>query len=208
VFRRLLQASGIWRDVAALPAVLSLVGALYQLTRDEAHHLKALAVQHDQQRFALGATSHMANVAFDKHVIFCEEYVHELNETVKSLYAEGPSPKALEHARKLFAVRLKYLVWLTPDIEVTLDKFDTALRKIGALAHSERQYAGHAIPRKLLDEMHDVFADVLGLEKTPGKELDAEVHTKAIIQHAREYLGVAELIGLRKRLLELRRFAE
>jgi hypothetical protein len=28
-----------------------------------------------RNRFALGATSHMANVAFDKYVEFCEEYM-------------------------------------------------------------------------------------------------------------------------------------
>jgi hypothetical protein len=202
----LLQASEIWRDVASLPALLSLVGALYQLVRDEARHLKHLSLQHDQQRFALGATSHMANVAFDKHVAFCEEYVHELNETVKTLYAEGPSPKALEHARRLSAVRLKHVVWLTPDIESALDKFDIALTKIGALAHAERQHGERPISRKLVDEMYGVFADVLGLENATDKQLDPEVEIKAIIQRARDYLGVSELIGLRKRLLELRRF--
>jgi hypothetical protein len=37
-----------------------------------------------QNAFAVGATSHMATVAFDKHIGFCEEYVEEM---YKALYA-------------------------------------------------------------------------------------------------------------------------
>jgi hypothetical protein len=135
--------------------------------RDEAQYLKRIALQHDQQS---GATSHMAIVAFDNHVAFCDEYVHELHETLKTLYTLGPTPGALEQANKLVRIRPNHAVWLTPDIEPQLKKFDAALRKIGALAHTERQYVTRPSSRSLLEEVDAVFADVLGISRDFGQE--------------------------------------
>jgi hypothetical protein len=127
----ILRANGTWQGIVAIPGVLSLIGVIYQLVRDEAVHVKALALQHDRQRFDLGITSHMANVAFDKHVAFCEEYVAELNETLRTLMRDGTNASALTHATKLLAIRRKHAVWVTLAIESRLEMIDKALPRSG-----------------------------------------------------------------------------
>jgi hypothetical protein len=38
-----------------------------------------------QNAFSMGATSHMATVAFDKHIGFCEEYVEQMSKALYTL---------------------------------------------------------------------------------------------------------------------------
>ena len=166
----ILRSSGVWAELAATPAVIALIGALYQLVRDEAQHLRTVALQHDRQRFELGATSHMANVAFDKHVGFCEEYCAELHNTLTVLYREGTSVHALTQADRLRAIINKHTVWVTPEIESRLQPFDRALRKMGAAAHLYNADPRAANASGRVAQMHDIFADILGLEKEPGTE--------------------------------------
>jgi hypothetical protein len=68
----LLPTTDLIRNVIALPGVGALFIALFQLLRDEAAHVRALEIHDKQQSFNLGVTSHMANVALDKHVEFSE----------------------------------------------------------------------------------------------------------------------------------------
>lgn len=203
-----LQSSGIWRDLAAMPAVLALIGALYQLMRDEARYVREETLQHDRQRFELGATSHMADVAFDKLVAFCEEYVAELHVTLRNLYREGESPIALEHANRLLDIQRKHSLWITPDIEAYLSKFDSALRRLGAAALLHRRAPEVAAGGGRLEEMFDLLADVLGLARVSGEPADKEVAITTILERTREALGVSQLVALRRRLLELRQFPE
>ena len=77
----------------------------------------------------LGATSHMAIVAFDKHVLFSEEYVTEVNNTLRTLFREGPSEEVLKHARELYNLRQKYFVWLTNNLDLKLDNLKLKLGK-------------------------------------------------------------------------------
>ena len=65
----------VTRAVTALPAAAAVIAAIFQLVRDQAAHDRAIVLQAAQNGFAVGATSHMASVAFDKHVGFSEEYV-------------------------------------------------------------------------------------------------------------------------------------
>ena len=70
---------GAQRDLVAAPAIGSLFLALFQIFRDMAAHEKAVGLLELQNNFALGAMSHLANVAFDKHVSFCEKYAEEMS---------------------------------------------------------------------------------------------------------------------------------
>ena len=116
--------------------VKSLVGQ--SLARDlkafELNLQKAHAVERDEakNRFTVGATSHMADVAFDKHVEFCEDYVAEMQRALTTLFRRGPHQEALIHADSLSIIRERWTVWLTPEIETELGKFEGALRTIGS----------------------------------------------------------------------------
>ena len=71
--------------IIATPGGLALFGALYQILRDQSAHERKIELQRRQEIFNLGATSNMANVAFDKHVEFCGKYMSEVHDTVSTL---------------------------------------------------------------------------------------------------------------------------
>ena len=122
----------VYKGIASLPGVAGLTAALFQLVRDHAAHQRNLEIQQEQQIFNLGATSHMANSVFDKHVEFCEKYLAEVHQTVVTLTREGPTKEALDHARKLYTLRIEYTAWITPKIDKKLIPFEKAVRNIGA----------------------------------------------------------------------------
>lgn len=102
----------IVRQVAGIPAVGALVAALFSIFKDQVAHERAVLLLEAENAFSMGATSHMANVAFDKHVSFCEEYVEEMFKTLSTLFQEGPTEKAMEHAGALYQIRRRWALWL------------------------------------------------------------------------------------------------
>jgi hypothetical protein len=153
----------ILRSISSVPALVALIGVVLQIFRDHAQHEKALAVQRSEQHFILGVTSHMANVAFDKHVEFCEKYISQMQETLSTLFREGPTRECFALASKLAEIRLSFRTWLTSDIQDKILPFEDALAKIaGNHAMLENLPVG-AARTKVVEEMHNTFADVLGL---------------------------------------------
>ncbi len=131
------------RILAGTPAVCSLLGALFLLLRDdiaferkllhdELAHERSRALQDSRNTFSIGATSHMANIAFDKHIGFCEEYVKQMIEMMWELLKSGPDEKALNAADALVSIRYKWLVWLNPKTESFLESFEHRVRGLGA----------------------------------------------------------------------------
>src|SRR5260370_26917350 len=121
---------GIVGDLAGIPAIAALFGALFLLSRDSIAYDRSVRLGEAKNRFTVGATSHMANVAFDKHVQFCEEYTAEVNRTLTFLFRRGPHGDVLQHANALADIRTNWTVWLTPEIETQLIRFEGALRTI------------------------------------------------------------------------------
>lgn len=113
----------IFKGIFATPALIAMIGALFQLARDNAAHERKLDLQRKQQIFNLGATSHMANVTFDKHVEFCEKYMEEVDSAIGTLYRKGTTKEALPHANSLYALRREYSAWLTEGIGIQLSPF-------------------------------------------------------------------------------------
>lgn len=200
----LVGESGLWAAVAEVPGVGALFGALFQLLRDDAEHQRKLAIQHDQQQFDLGVTSHMADVAFDKHVEFCEEYADELHATLNTLFREGETVKALDHATKLRNIQIKHAIWVTPEISAKLDPFELALRKVGATVHVQRATGGRIKPEDL-EKLYDVFYKILDIKTTPDSVTDEQIAVTAVLAKLRDVLAVGELLALRRALVALRR---
>nr|WP_315495165.1 hypothetical protein [uncultured Rhodoferax sp.] len=195
------------QQLAALPVVGSLVAALFQILRDQASHEREVLAQASDHRFALGASSHMSDVAFDKHVLFCEEYVAEVFATLDTLFREGPTDKVLPHAASLFQLRRKHAVWLTSLLDVSLQKFERALREIGAndwyLKNSERP----SDRQDRVNSLYKTFADVLGEENMgasewQGQPLSPEMAISKVLQGLRHVLGTEELTELRAFLVQ------
>lgn len=147
----------------------------------------------------MGAMSHMANRAFDKHVEFCEAYLAEAQETIGTLFAEGATPRALEHSYSLYRVQQKYRMWLTPKIEAELEKFERAIRTIGANARLVRESPGEARQADI-QEMHKVFAEVMGFKDWRGEQLSRESSQAMLISRLRNILGTEELTEMRMKI--------
>lgn len=121
-----LPVGDAFKGIIATPGVVALLGVIYQLIRDNAQFERNLFLQQDQQIFNLGMTSHMANVVFDKHVEFCEKYMMEVHETIGTLFREGPSETAMQHANNLFKIDREYSAWIPKQIALQLELFESA----------------------------------------------------------------------------------
>ena len=82
--------------------------------------------QERQNEFSIGVTSHMAQVAFDKHVGFCEKYIRAVSEAlqVSAQQEDWSEPPTLAD---LVTIRRKWTIWLDDDLEDHLEKFERAL---------------------------------------------------------------------------------
>ncbi len=196
--------SEIYKGVAAVPAIGGLLAALFQLLRDQALHEKRVALQAKQNLFNLGATSHMANTVFDKHVEFSEKYLAEVTEVVITLTREGPTTSALEHSGKLYQIRVDYTAWITPEIEDQLMPFEKAIRQIGAKAHFIDMISGSDAREEsrlqAVREIHDTFANLMEFESEGPKDEASTI--KAIKNRVRDILGVRELVSVRDFLVK------
>ncbi len=185
------------RKWATDTAVVSALGAIFQVARDSVAHERSLRILESQNAFSIGATSHMASVAFDKYSTFCEEYVAEMFSALVTLGREGPTRNVLQHADNLLTIRRKWAVWLTPRVDEGLAPFEKELRKIGANAWIHHQAPGEADNR----EMFSAFAKVIGLENWQGEPLTDELTVAAAIRKLRSILGTEELSRLRAELV-------
>ena len=191
------------KGVISTPAVAALIAALYQLLRDQAEFEKKRYFDMRRRVFEIGATSHMANTAFDKHVEFCEEYMKEVHETVSTLFREGPSKGALNHAANSYKLRQKYAAWLTEEINANLEPYEKAVREIGAWsgfvesAANSPQFAEKRSQK--IDKIYEKFVDVLGLES--GERIEETYAVESVKKRVREILGIEELTKIRKYLI-------
>jgi hypothetical protein len=203
-----LESVGMFGIASGLLAwlVKSLVGQslardlkAFELNLQKAH---AVEMEEAKNRFTVGATSHMANVAFDEHVLFCEEYVAEMQRGLTTLFRKGPHQEALTHADRLSGIREHWAVWLTPEIETELGKFESALRTIGSHAWLVKEAPNDPDRGVSIHEMYGKFAEVVGLARWEGKEITGEIAVTTVIRKLRRVLGIDELTQLRTELVK------
>jgi hypothetical protein len=184
------------RALTAVPAIGSLFAALFQIARDRIAHERSLFILESQNAFSMGATSHMACVAFDRYSSFCEEYVAEVISTLTKLFREGPNRIILQNADNLRTIRNKWAVWLTPNVDEKLASFEKELGTIGMNA-----LINERAPNRGDDQMFLAFAKVIGLKEWQGEPLTNENTGNAVINHLRHVLGTEELSRLRSELV-------
>ena len=184
-----LPISEIFKGIAATPAIGALIAAVYQILKDHAAFQKQIELQQKNQEFTLGITSHMAQVAFDKHVEFCEKYMAELNCTTLTLFSEGPSEKAGEHAMKFFDLRSEYSTWITEEVSERLTQFERALKDIEVNTRRWKRTTKPEVWDRAYQNAEDTFDAVLG--QLHDKEIpeDENVAIGAIQNRIREILA-------------------
>lgn len=192
------------KELAGIPLVGALLVVLLQIVRDQTAHERSELLMRYQNSFAMGATSHMANVAFNKHVEFSEEYIKESYAALQTIFRKGPTQEALSHSDILASVREKYAVWLTPRMEKDLQPFEMALRQMGASAGYVQATVGDRTAtqrQEHINRMYEILARLTSLKEWEGEELTDELAISTQIQQLRSILGTDELSKLRQSLL-------
>jgi hypothetical protein len=139
----------------------------------ELAHQRSVLLAEMQNAFSMGATSHMACVAFDKHIGFCEEYIDATSKTLQTLIQQGATERPMDVA-DFFRIRQKWALWLTDDIETVLDRFEYLVTKIAS------------------------EAPVLDIN---GAHVSVESSVKSVIADLRKVLATEELTALRNELV-------
>ncbi len=194
-----LPVTEIFKGIISLPGGGALVYALYQLVRDDQQHTRNLLLQNKQQDFILSTSSHVAEVAYDKHVLFCEEYIQRVQKGRQELFQDGASPKTINIGGDLVGIRQKHSAWLTDDIENKLKPFEQVLIKIGAKEHYLQMSAREVMndkKRKTIDDIYRSLGLVLGHEN-PENDQEAGLNIDKIIDRIRDILGIKEITELR-----------
>lgn len=199
-----LRIGGLLQDLASIPLYGALLAVVVTIVRDDAAHQRTLLAADHQNRFVLGGSSHMASVAFDKHVEFCEEYVHEADAVLAAIFREGPSEKSVFHAGTLFAVRRKHAVWITEKIDEKLASFEAALRQMGVSAGYVASTIGDATTydrQEHINQKYKIFAQLTGSDEWRGETLTDELAITSQIKYLRTVLGTEDLNYMRQTLV-------
>ncbi|MGN7614289.1 hypothetical protein ACQZV8_19645 [Magnetococcales bacterium HHB-1] len=211
-------SDGILKDLSPFALMTILLGFLLNLQRDsinqqykqDLHEVQQefnVRLQRMQHTFSLGATSHMSNVAFDKHTAFCEEYMDEIDKMVVTLLRNGPCEEALSHAGNLYGIRDKHSAWIPEDIANQLEPLEQTLRDIGAkqgylnATINETNGARDAARSKNIGEVYRDFRELLRLQDSEG-EFDESKSKEAYKKKIRSILGIEDLFVIRKALIK------
>lgn len=197
----LLPVPEIFKGFTAVPGIGALSAVAVQILRDRISYERQKELQRKQLFFNLAVTSHMASVAFDKHVEFCEKYIAQMDEGLSQLFVEGPTQEAVSLAGKLSKIRLEFRAWLTKDIVERILPYEKALMEIGASARLEERLPMGEKSTRVIDKMFDVFSDVTGIKKKE-KSVNEDIAHETIINHLQAVLGIRELTELRQKVIQ------
>ncbi len=90
---------GLIGSAIAAPAAVGLTKFLSDRSIERQKARQSRELLETQNVFSVGATSHMATVAFDKHVGFCEEYLEEVYKALSTLIQHGATEEPLDTSR-------------------------------------------------------------------------------------------------------------
>jgi hypothetical protein len=199
----LLPVPDFFKGIASLPAVGSLLSVLYQLWRDERAHERALELQTKEQDFTLGIASHMAEVAYNKHTKFCEEYMARVQKGFQEMLRDGVSRNMLTIGGDLVRIRQKHSAWLTKSIDEKLHPFEKKLIEVGAKEGLlQRGVLTDEKRTKIVEEVYGYFELIMESQK-PLNEEEANLAIGRAVERVREILGITTLTELRMKAVDL-----
>ncbi|HHI4956894.1 TPA: hypothetical protein ACP5S6_003783 [Vibrio parahaemolyticus] len=195
--------SDMWKGITILPFVGAMCSVLIQLIRDDAAHQRTKDLMLQEQQYSLSASSHMANAVFDKQVEFSQLYVEKVIEAFEDLRRKKEWDEAHDYSRQLTMLRLKYMCWLTAEIDENLGEFEKKLRTLGANSSYINMPKGEGTQQEHRDEaareMLEIFsAFVYVLDKSTGHQ---EASLESLSIKMRSMLGVEELAHHKKRII-------
>ncbi|PSU75037.1 hypothetical protein C9J21_19250 [Photobacterium phosphoreum] len=194
----------IFKGIVVMPAVGAMFAAIFQLVRDDAAHVRKKEILIKEQHYSLAASSHMANVVFDKQVEFSDKYASEALNAFHTLMPKQDWQEAHSFAKNLTFIRLEYMCWLTTEIDENLEEFENKLRTLGANSSYIKMPKGEGTIQDHRDEaareMLEIQAAFLYiLEKT---DKHPEVRLSSLSKKMRKMLNVEDLTTLKNKLVE------
>jgi hypothetical protein len=176
----------------------------------EIERRNALEEKGAENAFVLSATSHRAQVAFDEHVKFCNEYLAKAYEGLGILFRAGPlsgansntlgTSEPLKIATSLCQIRLKFVLWETKEVSLVLGRFETAFAQIAADAGLLGAVSDEKERVKMLHKIYERFKEVATLVPLTDKPTP-ETAIANIVACLRDHIGVPQLTDLRKHYL-------
>lgn len=194
------------KSVLLAPPVVALFAAIYRILMDHAAFEREAEIQRRGHEFQLGVASHMANVTFDKHVEFVEEYMEAVNVLMREVFSEHITRKAVELANGLVAIRDRHAAWVTQDMAMGLQPFEDAVRYVGALANfaaSTRSVPEYAEQRDRAREAVDrTWSEIFGRLMDPQAALNQTVEIESVKKRIRSLLHIEDIVKVRKAVIE------
>lgn len=199
------QGGDLLKGILATPSLVALLSVVYQVLQSHSEFQKTKHLQSDQQIFALAATSHMAEVAFDKHAEFCEEYMSVLHEVVGDLFRHGATSNAHDGAFRLQQVRRKFAAWLPRSAAEKLNPFERAIIDISANSQLAKslESSDSESRSKAIERAHSLLMAVLGIRA--GKDScpeSAEIASEHVKESVRRVLGIEEITLMREFIIQ------
>jgi len=197
----IMQSDPLFKGISTIPALLSLIGFLWQYVRDEVAYENNRRLQNEQNQFNLVATSHMANIVFEKQVAFCEEYVVTLDQALSCLLKAGPSKAIEEFLDKLVASKKKYITWLSGELVDRLETIENEMRRIVTsdylINHIQQKEPERSI---YVNEMWKSFNRLIGVNNKDN-EFNSRQTVKDVLEYVKGILGITELEMLRREMV-------
>jgi len=196
------SSSALLQAVWAAPGVVALVGAVFQLMRDQDAQLRAIDLQGLANGFHVAAQSHMAKAVFDKHIAFAEEYASAVMAAVDTLFRDGPTEKMTDIS-SLQEVRRKYLLWISSDLAGQLNSFQNALVEMGSSIRLWRSSEQRdTLPPDLIERAFAQFDALIGrtANEAPTGDMEARSYLH-VLSTLQELLGVEALTELRRKAI-------
>jgi hypothetical protein len=193
-----LPVPDLFKGIYAIPGAGALAMFLVQMLKDEAAYEKEKELQRKQHFFNLSVTSHMASVAFDKHVEFCESYIACTRRILEDIYKHGSkgSPEIQAALKALIDTRNKYDSWLTDGINSKLINFEVKLKEMIRYTEWATEPGSDKERRKLFAkramDLYSIFI---------RDEDDPEIAPDRIVAHLKSVLGIEELTSLRQAVI-------
>lgn len=147
------------------------------------------------------AGSHMAIVAFDKYVQFCEEYTDLFREKLRGIIQTGPHENAMGYSADLARLRTRWALWVTSEVNTLLERFEKVLMQMGSDAHLSAPELAASVPNRaeLIQRMYKAFSDLLELGNWNGEEANKDLAVATMMNLLKETLGT-EQFGLLRQL--------
>jgi hypothetical protein len=188
-----LPTTELLKGMLGFPAVAALFSGLWTLFRDNEAHRKNLEIEQQKQIFNLSVTSHMAEVAFDRYIKFCEEYMQRLMQGLDELIVEK---ERYEHySFELKNIRSNHAIWISAEINAELHECEEVWRKYGFCCRTAKETQGD-LQNKFSGKASELFDVIHGVGESGG--VTTYEKTISIIQGV---LGITELTKLRTSLI-------